>query len=90
MPHCSVHALHAGPSEHAPHVQVGTCGIQLDDIPIDCSQRVRTLSCSGPGLVTNFFADSDKYASLLCMACADVPGWLGVWMLAVSSAANMT
>lgn len=41
----------------------GVCDMQLEDLPVDCSQRVRTLSCSGPGLVTNFFADSDKCGS---------------------------
>ena len=45
------------------------CGVQLEDIPVDCSQHLRTLSCSGPGVVTNFFADSDKCASAPCRAC---------------------
>ena len=54
-------------------------GKQLEDIPIDCCQRVRTLSCSGPGVVTNYFADSDRCACLPCLTCKTVPGWLGFW-----------
>lgn len=57
--------------------EAGVCGTQLDEIPVDCSQRLRTLSCSGPGVVTNFFADSDKCARAPCRACLAADGLLG-------------
>lgn len=40
-------------------VQEASFGVvEADDITIDCSAKIRSLSWTGPGLCTNYFADS--------------------------------